>query len=96
MAWVEKTGKNSWRVRYPKKTGGTGSVSGFRTKKAAAAYANDLETDRRRGVWIDPADSRITVADWNTLWFPTLDADPRTIDNYRSYLNNHILSHWGT
>jgi len=96
MAWVEKTGKNSWRVRYPKKTGGTGSVSGFGTKKAAYAYANDLETDRRRGIWIDPTDSRTTVADWTAQWFPTLDVDPRTIDNYRSYLTNHILPHWGT
>lgn len=96
MAWVEKTGKNSWRVRYPKRTGGTGSMSGFRTKKAADAYANDLETDRRRGIWIDPTDSRTTVADWTAQWFPTLDVDPRTIDNYRSYLTNHILPHWGT
>jgi hypothetical protein len=36
MAWIEKLGPRSWRVRYPHEDGGYGSVSGFATRKAAA------------------------------------------------------------
>jgi hypothetical protein len=49
MAWIEQTGTCSWRVRYTRPTGGYGSVSGFSSRKAARDYAEDLESDRRRG-----------------------------------------------
>jgi len=64
MAWIEKLGPRSWRVRYPREDGGYGSASGFATRKAATDYANEVEADRRRGTWLDPAAARITVADW--------------------------------
>jgi hypothetical protein len=40
--------------------------------------------DRRRRVWIDPADGAVTVAEWVARWFRSLDLDPRTIESYRS------------
>jgi len=35
MAWVEQTGRRSWRVRYARPTGGDGSISGFASRMAA-------------------------------------------------------------
>lgn len=94
MAWVEQTGTRSWRVRYPRPTGGHGSVAGFSTRKAAQDYAEDLESDRRHGRWLDPDGAKITVEDWATRWVETLDVETRTEENYRSYLRNHILPRW--
>ncbi|MEU8632788.1 tyrosine-type recombinase/integrase [Amycolatopsis sp. NPDC048633] len=51
--------------------------------------------DRRRRVWIDPADSAVTVAEWTGRWFRSLDLDPRTIEGYRSRLRCHILPKFG-
>ena len=46
-------------------------------------------------MWIDPADSAVTVADWVARWFRSLDLDLRTIESYRSRLRCHILPKFG-
>jgi hypothetical protein len=61
MAWIEQTGARSWRVRYPRPAGGYGSQYGFSSRKAAQDYADDLESDRRHGRWIDPDDAKTAV-----------------------------------
>jgi hypothetical protein len=96
MAWIEQTGERSWRVRYPRTAGGYGSESGFRSPKAARDYANDLESDRRRGQWLDPDGGKTHLAAWADRWIDTVDVEPRTEENYRGYLRNHILPRWAT
>jgi integrase len=96
MAWIEQTGVCSWRVRYPRPTGGSGSVSGFNSRKAARDYSDDLESDRRRGQWLDPDGAKTTVAAWAARWVETLDVETRTEENYRAYVRNHILRRWDT
>jgi hypothetical protein len=59
-------------------------------------YARDLDTDRRRGTWLDPAAAKKPLAEWAAVWIDTLDVEPRTDENYRRYLRNHILPHSGT
>jgi integrase len=96
MAWIEQIGTRSWRVRYRRTSGsGYGTISSFPDAKTAEQYAQDMQTDRRRGTWIDPAASKTTVASWVERWVPTLDVEIRTEENYRSYLRNHILPRWG-
>jgi hypothetical protein len=95
MAWTEQTGTHSWRVRHHHRDASTGSIPGFHSEKAAKHYANDMETDQRRGLWIDPADSNTTLAAWVERWFPSLDLDPRALENYRSYLRCHLLPQFG-
>ncbi|WIX88229.1 hypothetical protein [Amycolatopsis sp. DG1A-15b] len=70
-------------------------MSGFGSRRDAAAYAAGLGADRRRRVWIDPVDSAVTVAEWTGRWFRSLDLDPRTIESYRSRLRCHILPMFG-
>lgn len=72
MAWIEQTGTSSWRVRYPRPAGGCGSVSGFNSRKAARDYADDLESDRRRGRWLDPDDAKTVVTAWAGRWVERL------------------------
>jgi integrase len=96
MAWIEQTGKSSWRVRYPRPAGGYGSISVFRSRKTARDYADDLESDRRHGRWLDPDNSKTITDAWAARWMETLDVETRTEENYRAYLRNHILLRWGT
>lgn len=96
MAWIEQTGMRTWRVRYPDPPAATGSQSGFASRKAAQDDADDLESDRRRGRWIDPDGAKTTVAAWAARWIETLDVETRTEENDRAYLRNHILPRWGT
>src|SRR5205823_3904649 len=56
----------------------------------------DLESDRRRGQWLDPDDAKTIVTAWAGRWVETLDVETRTEENYRASLRNHILPRWGT
>lgn len=94
MAWVEKSGKNSWRVRYFRDDGSIASIPGFPNKTAAQSKADDLESDRREGRWHDPAAGKILFAEWAEEWLDTIDVGKRTEENYRSRLTNHILPRW--
>jgi hypothetical protein len=58
VAWAEKRGP--WfRVRYRDADGVVRTTPDkYRTKKEAAAAAEEIDTDTRRGVFIDPKASR--------------------------------------
>lgn len=95
MAWVEQTGQSSWRARYRRAGATIGSVPGFPSRRSAEAYAGDMESDRRRQVWIDPEGGRLALRSWVERWFPVQDLDPRAVDNYESYLRCHVLVRFG-
>jgi integrase len=95
MAWAEKRGL--WfRVRYRDADGvvRTGPDK-YRTKKEAAAAAEEIDTDTRRGVFIDPSASRTSLTDWATQWRAVHHVAPGTIAKYDQYLDNHILPAFG-
>lgn len=97
MPWVDQTGDNTWRVRYRRDDGTIGSIPGFPDEKSANNYLLDMETDKRRGRWIDPTAGQTTVAAWAIPdWIGSLDVDQRTEENYRSFLKVHILPKWAT
>jgi integrase len=95
VAWVEQSGRGSWRVRYRRDDATIGAIKGFATKAAATAHAHTLEAEQRHGTWIDPAAGKITLRDWTTDWLDALDVAIRTEDYYRSLLSCHILPRWG-
>jgi len=95
MAWSEKRSKGSWRVRYQKADGTLGSVNGFPTKKAADDYADSIESDQRKGTWIDPAAGKVTLEEWSVTWLDALDVAANTETQYRSLLTHHLLPRWG-
>ncbi|WP_027932189.1 tyrosine-type recombinase/integrase [Amycolatopsis thermoflava] len=95
MPWAEPVADNSWRVRYRRDDGSKGAVTGFPDAEAAEDYIADMQTDQRRGTWIDPAAGRTLVTDWAPNWLDSLDIDQRTEDNYRSIVRNHIGPKWG-
>ncbi|MFD5089901.1 tyrosine-type recombinase/integrase [Amycolatopsis thailandensis] len=97
MPWPEQSGDDSWRVRYRRDDGTIGSVPGFPDETSANNYIADMDTDKRRGKWIDPLGGQTTVSAWAyDDWIDSLDVDQRTEENYRSFLKVHIIPQWGT
>lgn len=94
MAWVEQISASSWRVRYFRDEGGTGSMSGFPTRDAALEYATVMAFERRRGGWVDPVAGKVTLAVWANQWVRTLALNERTEENYRRRLHRHVLPRW--
>ncbi|MBF6556353.1 MAG: tyrosine-type recombinase/integrase [Acidimicrobiales bacterium] len=95
MAFVEPTGPDSWRVRYWTDTGVHGSICGFSSETEARAKAAEIDTDRRRGTFIDPAAGKLAVGQWASTWFEALDVGPATDSQYRCLYRCHIAPRWG-
>ena len=95
MAWVEKSGVNSWRVRYRREDDTIGAVAGFPTRKAAQNHADTIESDQRKGTWLDPGGGKTLLSEWAGDWLEAQDIAVRTEDFYRSLLKIHILPRWG-
>lgn len=95
VAWAEKRGP--WfRVRYRDADGGVRTTPDkYRTKKEAAAAAEEIDTDTRRGVFIDPKASRTSFADWSARWRAVHRVAPGTTAKYDQYLDNHIVPAFG-
>ena len=95
MSFVERAGRNSWRVRYWRDDGTHGSISGFPTHKAAEAKAREIDSDRGRGEFIDPDAGNLSLPSGSVTWFDALDVAPATAAQYRSLTRTHILPRWG-
>jgi integrase len=94
MAWKEQTGEHTWRVRY-RHNGEIFTVpEKFATEQDAGNYIADMESDQRRGRWVDPADGRMPLGEWAALWMRALDVEPPTEENYQGLLRNSILPRW--
>src|SRR4029453_14132090 len=71
------------------------SQPGFQTRKAAEDYGRDQESAIRANRYVDPRSGRITLTEWVNLWFPSLDLEPTTMNNYRYMIEVHILPTFG-
>ncbi|AXB43243.1 hypothetical protein [Amycolatopsis albispora] len=95
MAFAEKCGRDSWRVRYHRDDGSIGSISGFPSKTAAQDKAAEIKVDQRRGKFIDPEAGKLALGEWSVTWFDSIDVAPATLAQYESLTRNHILPRWG-
>ncbi|MFR9796564.1 tyrosine-type recombinase/integrase [Streptomyces sp. MS06] len=108
MAYSEKRGydkaarKYRYRGRYLLPDGVTyGSVSRddngqpFYRARDAENFAAGLEVDVRRKTFINPRDSRITVAEWAELWIESVELANRSDRTYRQRLRSVVLPRWG-
>ncbi|WP_062890005.1 Arm DNA-binding domain-containing protein [Mycobacterium avium] len=72
MATIEKyetaSGVTLYRVRYRKTDNRQTDKRGFRTKKAAEAFANTVEVKKLTGEFIPETAGRITVSNDQNLW----------------------------
>jgi integrase len=73
------------------------SAGTFATKADAQACLSTMETDLRRGKWIDPKGGQETLTDYANEWLSQrTDLAERTAELYRHVLDKHVLPVLGT
>ena len=94
MAWIEKRA-GGYRVKYRDPLGRQMSKT-FAAKEDARRFSREVEVDKTRGAWLDPADADIPVAQWaDTFLGLCRGLSPRTQETYRRDLETYILPKWG-
>lgn len=84
-----------WEARYRAPDGRYRSRS-FPTKREAQRFVAQVEVDKARGSWVDPAGGRIVLADWTQQWWTTTtNLRPSTRVRDESYLASYILPAFG-
>lgn len=64
----------------------------FVTKGDAFAHLSSIETDLRRGTWLDPSAGKVTLGACGTRWLESrTDLRPVTREKYRHMLEHHVL-----
>jgi hypothetical protein len=95
MAWSEKSGRNTWRVRFERDDGTLGSLSGFTNEDAANEVAERLNREALMRGHIPTASSQ-PFGGWIEPWFESIDVTDSTRAQYRSLTRNHIARRWGS
>ena len=62
------------------------------TKGDAFAHLSSIETDLRRGTWLDPSAGKVTLGAWGTRWLESrTDLRPAAREKDRHMLDHHVL-----
>lgn len=93
MAWVEKH-RGGYRVRYRLDDGTLLTENGYTTRTAANDRAGDIESDQRRGRFVDPRLAQTTIDEWIRSWYDAHHVTATTQATYDSHIRNHILPRW--
>ena len=95
MASIERTPAGTWRARYRDDAGKTRSRT-FRRKADAHRFMAAVETDVRRGLWIDPQGGKMAFAEWAETYLAAAhDLSPSTRSSYRRDLDKYVLPRFG-
>jgi integrase len=88
---VRKRPGGRWQVLYWRE--GLRHYEGsFPTKADALAHLAMVESDVRRGGWIDPKSGQVTLKVFASEWLARRsDLSPRTVELYWYLLNNHVF-----
>lgn len=89
MAWVERHG-DGYRVRY-RLNDDLVTENGYTTRDAAEDRAADIESDQRRGRFVDPRLAQTTIDEWIRSWTAAHVVSGITSATYDSHIPNHIL-----
>lgn len=83
-----------YRVRYRTPDRSQTTKRGFRTKRDAEAWANQIEVDKRRGAYVAPAAGRVKLGEYAAEWLESkhkLKASTRA--RYKVVLDTFIATH---
>lgn len=85
-----------FRVRYRRPDGRSTDKSGFRTKRDATLWMNNLEVAKSEGNYINPAAGKATIRDLGQAWLERqADWKPSYRYSMESTWHTHILPRWG-
>lgn len=88
-------GEVRWRARWRNPISGSEHKKTFGTKREAAAWEADQRREVRTGEWIDPAGTRVTVAEYSTAWLAAQSWRPSTRAREESVLKVHVVAKFG-
>src|SRR6056297_3982282 len=88
---IRKLPSGRYQVRYFHLGRRTAADATFPTKSDARAFLSGVETDLKRGNYVDPSAGRITFAQYADWWIAQRPLRPRTRETYDSQLK-HLLS----
>lgn len=94
MAWVRQLDSGVWAATVRLPTGKRVTES-FVLKGAARTWADDLESDVRRGDWIDPRAGRVTVGEWRERTRDSRRLERASRKRDESHWRCHVEPHWG-
>lgn len=80
-----------WRVNYEDPHTGDAKSPSFETKKEAEKFENNIKADISRGVYVDPAGGRQTVAEYAEKWRLNQLHRGNTADRTASEIRRHIV-----
>lgn len=98
MATIERyettSGTTRYRVRYRTPDRRQTDKRGFRTKRDAEAFANQLEVDKRKGAYVAPAAGRVKLGEFAREWLDSKHKlKPSTRSRYQVVLDTFIADH---
>ncbi|KKE99483.1 hypothetical protein WN67_23795 [Mycolicibacterium obuense] len=83
-----------YRVRYRTPNRNQTTKRGFKTKRDAEAWANQLEVDKRRGAYVAPAAGRVKLGQFAGEWLDSKHKlKPSTRARYQVVLDTFIADH---
>jgi len=92
---VQKRGPSSYKARYRGPDGRERSTT-FTRKGDAERWLAEIEVEKSRGTWIDPALSRQRFGDYAMGWLADqVHLAPTTSLKVRGHLRNHLLPKFG-
>lgn len=95
MASIRQKPSGGWEARY-RDARGTMRARTFPTKTAATRWAKEIETDVRRGDWVDPRRARTTMREWADEYLATLvHLRAVTQADYERQVRVHIVPVFG-
>lgn len=98
MATIERYqtagGESLFRVRYRTPDHRQTDRRGFKTKRDAQAWADQLEVDKRKGVYVAPAAGRVKLGDYAREWIGSKhNLKPSTRARYQVVLDTALAKH---
>ena len=98
MATISKyetaSGATRYRVRYRTPDHRQTDRRGFKTKRDAEAWANQLDVDKRKGAYVAPAAGRVKLGEYAREWLDSKHKlKPSTRARYQVVLDTVIAAH---
>jgi integrase len=90
----QKTKQFTWRARYLKADGTTGSEPGFPTAATAKRWGEETEAAIRAGRWIDPDAQQTPFGEFARRFMANNSKRGNTVAKRWVYLNDYLLPKW--
>jgi integrase len=91
------SGATLWRCRFRTPDGRQTDKRGFKIKRDAEAFAEDVGHAKRHNAYVAPSDGRRTIGELGTAWLARQAGHmkPSSIHAYRSAWSTNVEPHWG-